>query len=124
MASVTSRGALVLAAASMLFSLTLVNAPSASADVLISVPKSQVCAGNPFRVGVWYQSYSGGPRGYRIDVYGPLGKRIFHTEGKATTQWRYWRIFTNRAGRYTTVYHGSSNNGPWVARKYTRAVRC
>lgn len=63
-----------LGRAAMLLGLTLVNAPGASADVLISQPESRVCVGRPFTVGVWYQSYSGGPRRYRIDVYAPGGR--------------------------------------------------
>lgn len=116
---------MILAAAAMLLGLTLVNAPGASADVLISGPDSRVCAGSPFTVGVWYQSYSGGPRRYRIDVYAPGGRKIFHVEGKATSRrWQYWRVPTTRLGRYKTVYHASSSNGPWQYTARTRALRC
>ncbi len=125
MVSLVSRTAMVLAAVPLVFGITLASAPSATADVLVSSPRAKVCVGRPFSVGVWYQSYSGGPRGYRIDVYAPGGRKVFHVEGKATSgNWQDWRVPTTRVGRYTTVYHGSSHNGPWRYKATTRAVRC
>jgi hypothetical protein len=122
--SFVSRSAIAVAATALSLALALVQVPSASADVLISVPKSRVCVGHPFKVGVWYQSYSGGPRAYRIDVYGPNGHKVFHRAGNARGNWRYWRVPTTRLGRYKTVYHASSRNGPWKDTEHTRATRC
>jgi hypothetical protein len=97
----------------------------ASADVLVSAPRREVCRWQGFKVGVWYQSYSGGPRGYRISVYGPAGHRVFYRSGTATTTWRSWRLAPLRVGTYRTVYRpavGASNQ--WVARYYTRSISC
>lgn len=99
-------------------------APPASADVLVSSPDARVCRGHAIKVGVWYQSYSGGPRRYRIDVFNPGGRRIFHTHGRATTRWRYWRVRANRVGRYRVVYRGGSSKDPWKAVYRVPSRRC
>jgi hypothetical protein len=104
----------------------LVSASPASADVLIHVPKSQVCVGKTFAVGVWYQSHSGGPRSYRINVYAPGGRRIYHAEGLASSAaWSTTRIPAARAGDYRTVYRpGPEVKNQWVARFHTDAQHC
>jgi hypothetical protein len=109
----------------MSFGLAVATAPPASADVLLSPPQRQICAGKPIKVGVWYQSYSGGPRAYRIDVYNPNGHRIFHVKGKArSARWQYWKVPTSKPGRYKTIFRGSSSQGPWRDASRTRAFRC
>ena len=57
-------------------------APPALADVLVNQPASSVCIGKTITVGVWYQQISGGSRAYRVDVYGPTGRRIFARAGR------------------------------------------
>src|SRR3954447_14347835 len=53
-----------VAAIGLALVLTLVGSVTpASADVLVNAPRSQVCKGQGFRVGVWYQSFSGGLAG-------------------------------------------------------------
>jgi|SRR5680860_314439 len=98
----------------------------ASADVLISAPQSRVCVGKTIKVGVWYQSYSGGPRRYRIKVYGPNGGVVFSKSGRARSdRWTYWRVPARRLGTYQTVYRSGANVAdPWVSRSNTRSVRC
>ncbi len=104
----------------------LVGASSASADVLVNAPKSRVCVGKTFAVGVWYQAYSGGPRSYRINVYAPSGRRVYHAEGLASAAaWTMTRIPAAHAGSYRTVYRpGPKVKNQWVARFSTKARTC
>jgi len=103
----------------------VVAAPAATADVLVNTPRTRVCHHGSLKVGVWYQSFSGGPRQFRINVYGPSGRRVFHQQGRASARhWRFWRIRARRLGRYRTVYRGSTGNRPWRAVFRTRSVRC
>ena len=102
-----------------------VAAPPALAEVLVNQPASAVCVGKTVTVGVWYQQFSGGSRAYRVDVYGPTGRRIFARSGQAPSAgWKFWRVRLTHAGKYRTDYH-FRNHGAW--RKYgvtTRARRC
>jgi len=102
---------------------SLLVAPPASADVLVSSPESRVCRGHAFHVGVVYQSYSGGPHRYRIDVYQPGGRRVFHAHGRVKRA-RDWRVWADRLGRYRVVYHASSSRGPWKRVFRVRSRRC
>jgi hypothetical protein len=68
----------------------LVCAAAASADVLISMPQQFMGCAQAIRLGVWYQSYSGGPRWYSVSVFRPDGHRVFYRSGLATTTWRYF----------------------------------
>jgi hypothetical protein len=105
---------------------TVLPAAPASADVLVSAPHSSVCQDRHFKVGVWYQSYSGEPRTYRVDVYAPSGRRVLHEQGKARADhWRYWRIEARAGGSYKTVYRsGRSVADPWRAVYRTRSRPC
>jgi hypothetical protein len=103
---------------------SLVVAAPASADVLVNWPGHRVCRGASIKVGVWYQSYSGGPRHYTVDVFAPGGRRVFHSQGRATTRWRFWRVRAAKLGRYRVVYRGSSSQGPWRAAYRVRSRRC
>ncbi len=79
----------------------------ADAMVLVNQPASSVCVGHTFKVGVWYQQYSGGSRAYRVAVYSPSGKRLLYKHGRASSaHWRYWKVRATRAGKYHTVYSG------------------
>lgn len=96
-------------------------------DVLINQPASSVCVGKTFTVGVWYQSFSGGSRAYRVDVSNPDGKRILYKHGRApSSAWKFWKVRARIAGRYRTVYWthppGSGSWSPYRAR--TKAHHC
>ena len=98
----------------------------APAVVLVNQPPARICVGKKIQVGVWYQP-SGGSRRYRVDVYNPKGKRVFHRHGKATSaHWRFWYVPTTMAGRYRTVYWGHFKNpGTWTPyRARTIARHC
>jgi hypothetical protein len=95
--------------------------------VLINQPASSVCVGRTFRVGVWYQRYSGGSRAYRVKVFNPRGKRILFRHGRASAaQWKFWTIRPLQAGRYRTVYSGHwKSTTAWTRfRVITRSRRC
>jgi len=111
---------------SLLLGLGVLTAPVASADVLINGVVSHRCVDHSFRVGVWYQSFSGGSRGYRVSVYAPNGSRIFFRHGKApSSHWRMWDIPMRHTGRYITVYRsGPRAAHPWHTRYRTAAALC
>ncbi len=102
--------------------------PSAvPAVVLVSQPPSTVCAGHRFRVGVWYQRFSGGSRAYRVAISGPRHRRFFYRHGRApSARWRFWLVLAGRAGRYLTTYYGHRpGSSRWTAyRAVTTARRC
>jgi len=119
------RGVIAIILTSLLFGVGLMFAPAASADVLIEATPSSVCLGNTFEVGVWYQKFSGGPRGYRISVFGPAGVRVFYRHGLATTTWQTWRVRAAHLGKYRTLYQsGPDANPQWHWNYYTTARRC
>jgi hypothetical protein len=78
-------------------------APAAQADVLVSAVPDHLACGKEIKVGVWYQSYSGGPRKARITIRS-RGHRVVHKRVRATTTWKYWRYDANCGQRYTVVY--------------------
>jgi hypothetical protein len=79
-------------------------ATAAQARVLANAPASRICVGRAIRVGVWYQSYSGGPRWLRIAIHNPRDAVVWRKSGSATTTWRYFKYHPRRAGFYRTVY--------------------
>jgi hypothetical protein len=89
--------------------------------VLVNQPASKVCVGTRFAVGVWYQSFSGGSRAYRIAVYNPKGTLVFWKRGYATTTWQFWHIRAWRTGKFRTVYHTKNTSGQWI--KYVAVTR-
>ena len=111
----------------------LITARSAGADrvapavVLVNQPASSVCVGRTFRVGVWYQRFSGGSRAYRVAVYAPGGRRVLYRHGQApSAHWKFWKVRASRAGKYRTVYSGHwKSPTAWTNYKATtRARRC
>jgi hypothetical protein len=94
--------------------------------VLVNQPVSKVCVGKKFTVGVWYQQFSGGSRAYRVHVYNPRWRLIFHRHGRASAAaWKLWRIRARQAGKYHTTYTVKNPSGQWYKyRVITRARRC
>jgi hypothetical protein len=80
-------------------------AASASADVLVQAPPKVVSCVEAMQLGVWYQSFSGGPRWFSVSVYRPDGRRVFYRHGLATTT---WKIFRYRPASDPGVPPGSS----------------
>ena len=76
---------------------------AAHADVLVHYDDSSISLGECIPTGVWYQSYSGGPRNARITI--TRGRRTyFRRNVRATTRWRYWHYCPRRAARYRVTY--------------------
>ncbi|HEY1617395.1 MAG TPA: hypothetical protein VGG25_07240 [Streptosporangiaceae bacterium] len=99
--------------------------PVVSNTVLVNQPAGRVCTGATFKVGIWYQKFSGGSRAYRVSVYNPRGKRVLYRHGDASAaHWRYWKVRATRAGRYRTVYSGHwAASGGWRHYKVTTRAR-
>jgi hypothetical protein len=84
--------------------MVLLAAPAARADVLVSDPGPRVECGDDIEVGVWYQSYSGGPRNAEIRIKTARGYTVFHRRVRATTTWRYWHYAPSCGRTYTVIY--------------------
>ena len=90
------------------FTAALVLSAPAGADVLVNAPPRSVSCSGGIKVGVWYQSFSGGPRWARITIRTATGRTVWRRSVSATSSWRYWRFHGACGRRYTVVYvtHG------------------
>jgi hypothetical protein len=99
----------------------VLSASPAAADVLVNQPAQHVCVGHSFKVGVWYQSYSGGSRKYRVRVFAPNGTKLLDRHGKAhSAHWKYWHIQATSHGTYRTKYN-TPNGKPYIAKTHARS---
>jgi hypothetical protein len=80
----------------------MVASPRARADVLVEHPGTSVACGDSIKLGVWYQSYSGGPRNATIEVLSARKLVLMRKHVTAATTWRYW-YYTPRCGRHYYV---------------------
>jgi hypothetical protein len=78
---------------------------TAAADVLVNAiyPETVSC-GQSVELGVWYQSFSGGPTWARMDVVNSRGVTVWSKDVTATTTWRFWHYRGLCGTRYTAVY--------------------
>ncbi len=78
---------------------------AASADVLVNaiVPGSVAC-GQVVRPGIWYQSFSGGPRWAQMRITDATGAVVWHKNATATTSWHYWQFRGKCGARYVLTY--------------------
>lgn len=101
--------------------LAVVMVTSAHADVLVNaVEPSNVACGHAVTLGVWYQSFSGGPRWATIDVENDHGATVWHKSVKATTTaWRFWHYVGRCGAHYTAVYEtpGGTSRFPFEVRR-------
>jgi hypothetical protein len=80
-------------------------ASAAAADVLVNaIYPSAVNCGKPVKPGIWYQSFSGGPRWAHMTIKDHRGKIVWRKSATATTSWRYWRFYGNCGARYVLTY--------------------
>jgi hypothetical protein len=78
---------------------------AASADVLVNaIEPTTVSCGKPVTLGVWYQSFSGGPRWAHMTIKNSRGAVVWHKDVRATTSWRYWHYKGRCGARYVVVY--------------------
>jgi hypothetical protein len=83
---------------------TGVAAAPASADVLVSDPGTH--ASGCVKVGVWYQSFSGGPRNAEIRILSKHKRTRFDRHVKAVaSHWKYWSFCPDTSGRYLVRYY-------------------
>lgn len=106
------RGLVTVAAVGALL---LVAAGTAFADVLVNYvpPHVRRC----MKVGVWYQSFSGGPRWAVIKIFRGSAHRAFwskHTTATAS-HWKYWSVCP-RAGHYVVRYKTAKGNATFHTR--------
>jgi hypothetical protein len=94
-------GAVILAGA-----IALTSGGAAKAEVLINYDGGTVHLGQSLQLGVWYQSFSGGPGNYWEGVWSvPQHKWIFQHYGTATSSgWQFWYVKPAQRGEYHTVY--------------------
>ncbi|HTN22396.1 MAG TPA: hypothetical protein VL120_00290 [Solirubrobacteraceae bacterium] len=91
-----------LIAAALLVSLG--SAAPAQADVLVNAPSQSIACGGQIKTGVWYQSYSGGPRGATITIRSIGGQTLNRRRVVAQDVWRYF-YYTPRCGRRYRVQY-------------------
>jgi len=82
----------------------LVVSHPARAEVLVNAPPASVSCTGGIRVGVWYQSFSGGPKWARISIRSAAGKTVWRRSVSATSRWRYWRFGGTCGRRYSVIY--------------------
>ncbi len=97
--------------------LALAAAP-AGAVVLVNAPTPSVACGKPIKVGVWYQSFSGGPKTAKISIRSSSGAVLKSRSVTATDTWQYWK-YVMPCGRTYRVRYVTANG----AQKYTVHVR-
>jgi hypothetical protein len=96
--------------------LCLVWAAPAQADVLVNAPEQSIACGGQIKTGVWYQSYSGGPRGATITIKSIGGQTLNRRRVVAQTVWRYF-YYTPRCGhRYRVQYLVPGGKANFVVR--------
>jgi len=96
-----------------------VAAAPANADVLVSHGPETISCGEQIEVGVWYQSYSGGPRWATIEIRTASKRTVLARKNvTATTRWRNWYFDPPTCGaRYRVRYivpGGQVNYTVWV----------
>lgn len=71
----------------------------AGGDVLVNAaePRTVAC-GKSVTLGVWYQSFSPGPRWACMTIKSSRGLVVCHKNVTATTSWRYWHYTRKCAG--------------------------
>jgi hypothetical protein len=83
----------------------LVGTTTAGADVLVSaIQPTTLACGKAVKVGVWYQSSTGGPRWARITIKASRGTVVWRRNVTAPSRWRYWRYKPSCGRRYVVFY--------------------
>ena len=104
---IITAAAAILTAATGTTAAAIVTASPAAADVLVNDDAGTIYPGQSLEVGVWYQAYSGGPRGYWEGVYSyPQHRWIFTRSGQASpaVPAKFSPVKPHVRGQYATVY--------------------
>jgi hypothetical protein len=80
--------------------------PSAAfGDVLVNaIEPTTVACGAAVMPGIWYQSFSGGPRWAHITIKTSRGAVVWQRNANATTTWRYWQFRGKCGSSYVLIY--------------------
>ena len=105
----TMRRTLIVSGMVLTFGLA---AAPALADVLVNAPPSSIACGQSIKTGVWYQSFSGGPRTAKIQIKSLAGKVLKSRTVVATTTWKYFhdKLPCGRTYRVHYVVPGGTSN--------------
>jgi hypothetical protein len=97
----------------VVLAVVLVASPaSVSADVLVNaIEPPVVSCGRSVTPGIWYQSFSGGPRWAHITIATRRGRVVWHRNATATTNWRHWRFRGACGTRYVLTYRTPGGTG-------------
>ena len=77
----------------------------ADADVLVNaIEPATVACGKSVMPGIWYQSFSGGPRWARMTIKNSRGVIVWRKNATATTAWRYWHFRGTCGASYMLMY--------------------
>jgi hypothetical protein len=78
---------------------------AASGDVLVNaIEPTSIPCGKSVTLGVWYQTFSGGPRWARMTIKNAHGTVVWHKNVTATTNWHFWHYKGKCGSRYVAVY--------------------
>ena len=102
----------------MLLVLGLLAPAAASGDVLVNaIHPSTVACGKSVKLGVWYQSSSGGPKWAHITIETKAGKTVvWHKNVVATTTWQYWHYKGKCGTSYVAIYTTSRGSAKFPFR--------
>ena len=101
----TGRKVLVGALLSLVAAASLAATTAASAEVLVNaISPTTLSCGAPVKVGIWYQSFSGGPRWARIVIRTSSGRTVWRRSATARTSWRDWYVYTLCGQHYVVTY--------------------
>lgn len=85
--------------------IALIAAGTAKSDVLVNaIEPVPVKCGSAVKLGVWYQSFTGGPSWANIEIENANAKVIWKRHANATATWHYWRYYPHCGASYTAVY--------------------
>jgi hypothetical protein len=75
------------------------------ADVLVNaIEPPTVACGKTVMPGIWYQSFSGGPRWAHMTIKKSHGAVAWRKNATATSNWRYWRFRGTCGASYVLIY--------------------
>jgi hypothetical protein len=113
------RGRWRKAVALAVVALLAVPAIAAGAVLVNAIEPSTVACGKSVTLGVWYQSFSGGPRWARMTIKNSRGVVVWRKSVIATTSWRYWHFKGKCGARYVAIYRtaGGTAKFPFHVRK-------
>jgi hypothetical protein len=80
-------------------------AATSEADVLVNaIEPSTVACGKAVKPGIWYQSFSGGPRWARMKIKNNHGVVVWRKHAIATTTWHFWPFRGRCGSSYVLIY--------------------